>query len=162
MVLWVAIQKWQASFKSIHHSSYMHHNRQEMPDKHGRLHQLNFRVYFAGYIIMERFLQYKKRARSDSAQNLNPPKNLRPELKPATCSAAPHSSVPTLYLVRVLYHLILMASVCAVKHYVRFTYDRLQELLIPNFSAGSHFERTKYLQNSYTVNSSHCYINVNN
>jgi hypothetical protein len=83
-------------------------------------------------------------------------------MKPATCSATPNSSVPTLSLVRVLYNLILMASVCAVKQTVRFTYDRLQELLIVNFSAGSHFERTKYLQISYTVKSSRCYINVNN
>jgi hypothetical protein len=90
----------------------MHHNRQEMPDKHGRLHQLNFRVYFAGYIIMVGFVQYKKMTRSDSTQNLNK-KYLRPELKPAICSAAPHNSVPTLFLVRVLYHLILMVSDCA-------------------------------------------------
>jgi hypothetical protein len=90
----------------------MHRNRQEMPDKHDRLHQLNFRVYFAVYIIMEGSVQYKKRTRLDSAQNLNKQKNPRPEMNP-TCSVAPHSSVPTLSLVQVLYHLILMASVCA-------------------------------------------------
>jgi len=70
-VLQVAKQKRKVSFKLIHHSSYMHHNRQEMPHKHGRLHHLNFRVYFEVYIIMEGCVQYKKGSRSDSAQNLN-------------------------------------------------------------------------------------------
>ena len=81
-----------------------------MSDKHGRLCQLNFRVYFAGYIKMLGFNTRKGKSRIHLRIEIENP---RPGLKLATCSEAQSSSVPTRSPVRVLYHLILMAYVGA-------------------------------------------------